>query len=94
MTTRTTGQLAWDLVEHVQSKLDVPQLNTVFLKLGVGDYDFVITLVLGILPQIGATLTPDLVSASQAWVDGYRSSLDYPKLLTLVPSMPRDRTRA
>jgi hypothetical protein len=94
MTTRTTGQLAWELVEHVRSKLDASQLNTAFLKLGVGDYDFVITLVLRILPQIGATLTPDLVCASQAWVDGYRSSLDYPKLLSLVPSMPRDRTRA
>jgi hypothetical protein len=94
MTTRTPGQLAWDLVDHVRSKMDVPQLNTAFLKLGVGDYDFVITLVLRILPQIGATLTPDLVSCSQAWVDGYRGSRDYPKLLRLVPSLPHDRTPA
>jgi hypothetical protein len=94
MTTRTAGQLAWDLVEHVRSKMDVTQLNTAFVKLGVGDYDFVITLVLRILPQIGATLTPDLVSCSQAWVAGYRSSLDYSKLLMLVPSLPRDRAHA
>jgi hypothetical protein len=82
------------LVEHVRSKLDVSQLNTAFVKLGVGDYDFVITLVLKILPQIGVTLTPDLVSCSQAWVDGYRSSVDYPRLLTLVTTLPRDGTRA
>jgi hypothetical protein len=80
----TASELAWDLVEQIRSHLDVAQLNAVFVKLGVGDYEFVIRLVLRWLPRIGVSLTPDLLSRSRAWIDGYRDHTDYPRLLELL----------
>ena len=80
----TVNQLAWDLVEQIRSHLDVLQLNTVFVKLGVGDYELVIRLVLRCLPRIGASLTPELLSRSRVWIDGYRDHTDYPWLLELL----------
>jgi len=80
----TVNELAWDLVEQIRSHLDVLQLNTVFVKLGVGDYELVIRLVLRWLPRIRASLTPELLSRSRAWIDGYRYHTDYPWLLELL----------
>jgi hypothetical protein len=84
MTDHSASALAWDLVEHARSDLDAAQLNTAFVRLGAGDYEFVIRFVLGILPHIGMPLTPDLMSCSQAWVNGYQWSSNYPRLLTLL----------
>jgi hypothetical protein len=80
----TAYELAWDLVEQIRSHLDVVQLNTVFVKLGVGDYEFVIRLVLRWLPRIGASMTPELLSRSRVWIGGYRDHTDYPWLLELL----------
>jgi len=80
----TAYELAWDLVEQVRSRLDVVQLNTVFVKLGIGDHEFVIRLVLRWSPRIGASLTPELLSRSRVWIDGYRDHTDYPRLLELL----------
>jgi hypothetical protein len=77
----TAHELAWDLVEQIRSHLDVVQLNTIFVKLGVGDHEFVIRLVLRWLPRIRASLTPELLSRSRVWIDGYRDHTDYPRLL-------------
>jgi hypothetical protein len=84
MRRHTADELAWDLVEHIRSHLDVAQLNTLFVKLGVGDHEFVIRLILRRLPRIGASLTPELLSRSQVWIDGYRDHTDYPWLLELL----------
>jgi hypothetical protein len=80
----TASELAWDLVERIRSQLDVGQLNTVFVKLGVGEYESVIRLVLRWHPRVGVTLTPELMSRSRAWIDGYRDHSDYPWLLELL----------
>ena len=93
----TVNELAWDLVEQIRSHLDVLQLNTVFVKLGVGDYELVIRLVLRWLPRIGASLTPELLSRSRVWIDGYRDHTDYRWLLELLaaaqPVGSRDEAR-
>ena len=47
MSSSELSDVAWDLVEHCRAALSIPELNTAFVRLGVGDYSEVFPSVIG-----------------------------------------------
>ena len=64
--------LAWDLVEQNRACLNVAELNTVFVKLGSGEYDFVIEAILKAVARSGGAVSPQIASRLAVWIEGYK----------------------
>lgn len=65
------GALAWDLVDYVRDRLTDSERHTVFVNLGVGDYLPVFDSVLGAVARENISLSPELVTQLQAWLEDY-----------------------
>lgn len=63
-----SSAVAWDLVEHCRTTLTVAELNTAFVRLGVGDYDDAIEVALrAIVRSAGPPLPGQLVARLTHW---------------------------
>jgi hypothetical protein len=65
--------LAWDLVEatrpRLDARLDTPRLNTLFVTLGVGDYESAIDTVLVECSGARIPVAPELAQRLGRWVE-------------------------
>jgi hypothetical protein len=78
------GDLAWDLMEQARSCLTIAELNTVFARLGVGDYWVAIEIVLRAVGRTGERLSPELVAGLGGWLEVYDGHPDQPRLWNLL----------
>jgi hypothetical protein len=67
----TEADLAWELLEQHRSSLTVAELNSSFVKLGVGECEGVIELVLKAVARERDVVSQELVDRLTTWVDGY-----------------------
>jgi hypothetical protein len=67
----TEANLAWELLEQHRSCLTVAELNTSFVKLGVGECERAIELVLKAAARERDVVSQELVDRLTTWVDGY-----------------------
>jgi hypothetical protein len=79
----STSDLAWDLVDEMRSCLSAEALDSLFVRLGCGDYEEVIETVLTSVAR-GATLTPHLLGRLAVYAKGYGSGSNQHRLYGLV----------
>jgi hypothetical protein len=79
-----TSDLAWDLVDEMRSCLSAEALDSLFVRLGVGDYEEVIETVLTSVARAGAPLTPHLLGRLAVYAKGYDSGSNPRRLYGLV----------
>ncbi|HEX4559216.1 MAG TPA: hypothetical protein VH166_08530 [Mycobacterium sp.] len=77
-------ELAWDIVAACREHLTVAELNMVFIKLGVGEYDSVIEAVLKRLARDRLGLSAELAVRLRQWVDSYLGSPRHSALTALL----------
>lgn len=62
--------MAWDLVEHCRSTLTIAELNTVFVRLGLGEYSDAVEMVLKSRARtFGPPLPQELVVRLTRWAE-------------------------
>jgi hypothetical protein len=71
MNEASEADLAWELLEQHRSRLTIAELNTTFVKLGVGECGEAIELVLKAVAREGDVVSRELVERLTTWVDGY-----------------------
>jgi hypothetical protein len=76
--------LTWDLVEQNRGCLNVAELNTVFVRLGTGEYYIVIEAILKAVARSGAAVSPQLASRLAVWIEGYDGHPRHEFLCNLV----------
>jgi len=53
------SNVAWDLVEHGRATLTIAELNAVFVRLGIGDYNDAIEILLKSIVRAAGPRLPD-----------------------------------
>jgi len=81
--------LAWDLVEHCRSILSIAELNTVFIRLGCGQYIAVIDTALTAVARAETTMTPELTIRLMRWVVAYEGHSRQRRLRDLIEDIRR-----
>jgi hypothetical protein len=81
---KQVDDLAWDVVGRLRRHLSDSELNTVFVKLGVGESESAIETVLGRLAVKGAAIPEDLLTRLRQWVRGYQDNPAHPRLSKLL----------
>lgn len=86
MSSSELSDVAWDLVEHCRAALSVPELNTAFVRLGVGDFSEAMVVALkslnrGAGPPLPAHLLARLTSVQQT----YHVEREFSELLAAAP---------
>jgi hypothetical protein len=72
--------VAWALAEEARTYLTIPELNSVFVKLGVGDFPEAIETMLQALASAKASLSSVLVARLGHWIDMYTGQYAEPLL--------------
>ena len=92
MSSSELSDVAWDLVEHCRAALSIPELNTAFVRLGVGDYSEAMVVALKSLTRsAGPPLTDQLLArlTSRVHVDvdqrGIQVEEQHAELLAAAP---------
>ena len=78
------SDVAWDLVDSHRSCLTISELNTVFTRLGAGDYPSAIEAVLKAAARERLPMAPELTSRLSAWLDCYHGSPEHNQLRELL----------
>ncbi|OCB55645.1 hypothetical protein A5722_16995 [Mycobacterium vulneris] len=76
--------LAWDIVGRLRGHLSDSELNTAFVKLGVGESESAIEAVLRRLAVTGAAIPVDLLTRLRQCVRGYQENPAHPRLSKLL----------
>jgi hypothetical protein len=83
--------LAWDFVDatriRLNARLDAAQLNTLFVSLGVGDYETAIDTVLSECAGAGIGIDPMLVKRLGRWVEIFGDRDDRARRHSMLKSM-------
>ena len=75
MSSSELSDVAWDLVEHCRAALSIPELNTAFVRLGVGDYSEAMVVALKSLTRsAGPPLTDQLLARLTSVANGRSGS--------------------
>jgi hypothetical protein len=77
-------ELAWDVAERLRAHLTVAELNTVFMKLGIGEPEAAIETVLRRMAAKGAAIPEDLRARLRHWVHGYQANPMYARIGKLL----------
>lgn len=59
MNSSELSDVAWDLAEHARASLTIAQLNSAFVRLGIGDYIEAIEIVLEAIDRSDGPRLPD-----------------------------------
>ena len=83
--------LAWALAEEARRFLTIPELNSVFVTLGVGDFSAAIETMVQAVVSSQASLSSVLVARLGQWIDRYAGQPAEPRLrqyLSRIESRP------
>ena len=83
--------LAWALAEEARGFLTIPELNSVFVALGVGDFSAAIETMVQAVVSSKAPLSSVLVARLGHWIDMYAGQPAEPRLrqyLSRIESRP------
>ncbi|PQP45157.1 hypothetical protein JN086_05505 [Mycolicibacterium austroafricanum] len=80
------SEAAWDLVEHCRKWLNISELNTAFVRLGVGEYNDAMAIALKSALRAGESLPAHLLARLTALAQVYYFDEDLAGLLTTVDS--------
>jgi hypothetical protein len=72
--------VAWALAEEARTFLTIPQLNSVFVTLGVGDFPAAIETMLQAVVSSKASLSSVVVARLGHWIDMYTGQPAEPRL--------------
>lgn len=72
--------VAWALAEEARTYLTIPELNSVFVRLGVGDFPAAIETMLQAVASTEASLSSVLVARLGQWIDMYTGQYAEPRL--------------
>ena len=72
--------VAWALVEEARTYLTISELNSVFVRLGVGDFPAAIETMLRAVVSSKASLSSVLVARLGHWTDRYAGNSAEPRL--------------
>jgi hypothetical protein len=72
--------VAWALAEEARTFLTIPELNSVFVTLGVGDYPAAIETMLHAVVSSKASLSSVLIARLSQWIDMYTGQPAEPRL--------------
>ena len=72
--------VAWAMAEEARTYLTIPELNSVFVRLGVGDFPAAIETMLQAVASTQASLSPALVARLGEWIDMYTGQYAEPRL--------------
>ncbi len=73
-------EVAWALAEEARRFLTIPELNSVFVALGVGDFPAAIGTMLQAVVSSKASLSSVLVARLGHWIDMYAGQPAEPRL--------------
>ena len=86
MSSSELSDVAWDLVEHCRAALSIPELNTAFVRLGVGDYSEAMLVALKSLTRsAGPPLTDQLLARLTSVEQTYHVEREFSELLAAAP---------
>ncbi|MGK2882297.1 MAG: hypothetical protein ACSLE6_16345 [Mycobacterium sp.] len=78
------SELAWDLVDENRDILNDHERHTVFVHLGVGDYQDVVRCVLGAMAREQTAMPAPTVSRLRTWIDLYDMGSEFGALLARI----------
>ena len=86
MSSSELSDVAWDLVEHCRAALSIPELNTAFVRLGVGDYSEAMVVALKSLTRgAGPPLPGELLARLTSVQQTYHVDQEFVDLLAVAP---------